>query len=295
MKNKLFTKPLKTTVLALTAILALAGAANAQNEYGLGATDNATGGGGLDNTAAGFEANYYDTTGNDNTANGYEALYENSSGSYNTADGYEANFYGSGDGNTGIGYQANYFGNYNTAVGFDSLYFNHGDNNIALGLDAGYNLQYGTNNIYIGNEGNTTESGTIHIGTSGTHTNTFIAGINGATVPSADPTNAVVIDAATDQLAVIPLSTLVGPAGPAGSDGINGVNGTPGVTGATGPQGVQGVQGPIGVGLVTGALLFLPAATPAPAGFTKIGTTSECYKNLSGHNVTMTISIYQKT
>src|SRR5262249_19734869 len=47
------------------------------------------------------------------------------------------------------------------------------------------NLRTGQNNIYIGNEGcRGHESGSIHIGATGTHRTTFIAGINGATVPT---------------------------------------------------------------------------------------------------------------
>src|SRR4029434_7577138 len=40
----------------------------------------------------------------------------------------------------------------------------------------------GNNNIDIGNAGKVSDSGTIRIGTTGTHTKTFIAGISGATV-----------------------------------------------------------------------------------------------------------------
>ena len=57
-----------------------------------------------------------------------------------------------------------------------------GDNNIALGASAGTNLFAGSNNIYIGNAGGGGgESGVIRIGTQGTQTATFIAGI--AAVP----------------------------------------------------------------------------------------------------------------
>ena len=56
------------------------------------------------------------------------------------------------------------------------------NNNIALGSHAGINLTTGNNNIDIGNEGVAGESNTIRIGTQGTQTNTFIAGISGVTV-----------------------------------------------------------------------------------------------------------------
>ena len=51
-----------------------------------------------------------------------------------------------------------------------------------MGAGAGGNLTTGSNNIDIGNRGVAGESDTIRIGTTGTHTNTFIAGISGVTV-----------------------------------------------------------------------------------------------------------------
>jgi hypothetical protein len=51
-----------------------------------------------------------------------------------------------------------------------------------LGLSAGANLTTGHNNIEIGNIGVADESNTIRIGTQGTQTATFIAGISGTTV-----------------------------------------------------------------------------------------------------------------
>jgi len=57
--------------------------------------------------------------------------------------------------------------------------------NIALGDRAGQNLTTGNNNIDTGNAGVAGESGAIRIGTSGTQTKTFVAGINGAAVTGA--------------------------------------------------------------------------------------------------------------
>jgi len=51
-----------------------------------------------------------------------------------------------------------------------------------LGSFAGSNLTTGNNNIDIGNVGVAAEANTIRIGTQGTQTKTFIAGINGAGV-----------------------------------------------------------------------------------------------------------------
>jgi Chaperone of endosialidase len=55
-----------------------------------------------------------------------------------------------------------------------------------LGSGAGANLTTGSNNIDIGNAGSAGESRRIRIGTRGTHTATFIAGIRGATTQNAD-------------------------------------------------------------------------------------------------------------
>ena len=53
-----------------------------------------------------------------------------------------------------------------------------------MGFQAGINLTTGSNNIYIGNAGGSGgESNRIRIGTVGTQTATFIAGISGANVP----------------------------------------------------------------------------------------------------------------
>src|SRR5207245_6349908 len=73
----------------------------------------------------------------------------------------------------------------NTANGLGALVSNTtGIANIALGTNSGANLTTGSNNIDIGNLGVAGESKRIRIGTSGTQTKTFIAGISGATVPS---------------------------------------------------------------------------------------------------------------
>ena len=78
---------------------------------------------------------------------------------------------------------SNTIGNGNTAIGLEALFNNTaGSDNIALGAGAGYNLTTGSNNIDIGNAGAANESNKIRIGTNGTHTNTFIAGISGVTV-----------------------------------------------------------------------------------------------------------------
>jgi hypothetical protein len=147
---------------------------------------NTTGG---SNTAVGSGALFRNTTGDDNTATGEAALTLNTSGSNNTASGYQTlNQNTTGNANTADGRFALFFntiGSGNTAVGFGALLNNRrGNSNIALGYQAGQSLSTGDNNIDIGNIGVGAEANTIRIGTAGTQTNAYIAGISGATVPT---------------------------------------------------------------------------------------------------------------
>jgi hypothetical protein len=69
------------------------------------------------------------------------------------------------------------------ADGFDALFNNTtGNSNIAIGLGAGGSLTTGSNNIDIGNQGVAAETNTIRIGTQGTQTRTFVAGISGSPI-----------------------------------------------------------------------------------------------------------------
>jgi hypothetical protein len=107
-----------------------------------------------------------------NTAVGNIALISNTTGNFNTATGADALFLNNG--------------NENTADGFGALFNNTtGNQNIALGHDAGSNLTTGDNNIDIGNQGVAGEANTIRIGTQGTQTATYIAGISGGAVAGA--------------------------------------------------------------------------------------------------------------
>jgi cbb3-type cytochrome oxidase subunit 3 len=141
---------------------------------------------GLDNTAIGFNALLSNATGSYNTATGFQTLHSNTTGTFNTATGRDAlSSNTAGSSNTAIGIEAlfsNTTGNSNTAIGVVALLNNNGDNNIAVGDSAGSNLTTGDNNIDIGNTGVTAESGRIRIGTRGTHTATFIAGISSVAV-----------------------------------------------------------------------------------------------------------------
>jgi trimeric autotransporter adhesin len=114
------------------------------------------------------------------TANGYAALVNNTGGSANTANGYYALFFNiNGSGNTANGFQAlnsNTSGSGNTAGGEAALYSNtSGSYNTALGYLAGSSITTGSSNIDIGNQGFTTDTNIIRIGSS--QSQTFIAGV----------------------------------------------------------------------------------------------------------------------
>jgi hypothetical protein len=154
---------------------------------------------GVRNTATGRAALANNTNGNDNTGDGHDALFSNTTGIHNTAtgsfallfsttandntaDGYAAMLFNTiGNRNAAVGYWALYnntTGNNNTANGYSGLVNNTtGNDNIAVGNFAGSNLTTGDNNIDIGNQGVAAEANTIRIGTAGTQTNAYIAGI----------------------------------------------------------------------------------------------------------------------
>jgi len=152
---------------------------------------------GFENTAIGEGALFGNTTGVLNTANGFQALSSNTTGAYNTANGANAlDGNTTGSNNTAAGLNAlrrNITGEGNTANGSRALVRNTtGNDNIALGNNAGENLTTGSNNIDIANRGVAGEAKTIRVGTTGTHTAAYMAGISGATVPTGV---AVIVDA----------------------------------------------------------------------------------------------------
>ena len=133
---------------------------------------------------------FSNTTGIGNTANGDGALADNTTGTENTANGFAALL-------------SNTTGSNNIASGLNALFNNStGGSNIALGAYAGYNLTTGDFNIDIGNQGVTGEAAKIRIGTAGTQTAAFIAGINGVAV-----TGTTVVVNGSGQLGVAPSST----------------------------------------------------------------------------------------
>ncbi len=130
--------------------------------------------------------------GADNAALGYFALAANISGNYNTAIGQYALFNNTnGYDQTAVGDWALRnmpSGNDNTAIGNQALqYLTNGIFNTALGSYAGYSILSGNYNIDIGNNGLAGDSQKIRIGTQGTQTNTFIAGIYNTPLASGSP------------------------------------------------------------------------------------------------------------
>jgi hypothetical protein len=174
--------------------------------------DNGVAGG---NTAVGYQAlqlNNQDnspTFGTLNTALGAQTLTSNVTGSSNTAIGQDAlTLNTSGANNSALGVNAlenNTVGSNNIAMGNGAGEFITGNNNIAIGYQAGFSVNGGgSNNIEIGNTGAAGDSGIIRIGTQGTQSKFFVAGVNGATA-----TNSIVgvsIDTTNGQVVVTPSS-----------------------------------------------------------------------------------------
>jgi hypothetical protein len=177
------------------------------------------------NTAAGTYAMYYNTSGFENTAIGASALTSNTTGYRNTAVGDSAlassatavgntaigdrvlSSDNSGYANTALGeasmiYSTSGYGN--TALGALTLQDNFtGNYNIAIGYGAGnYNDGGASNNIDIGHGGMNGDSGAIRLGTPGTHTAAFIAGISTSQV-----TGGAVFVTSSGQLGVLASSS----------------------------------------------------------------------------------------
>jgi hypothetical protein len=150
------------------------------------------------NSALGSQALRLNTSGSENSAFGESALANNTIGSRNTAIGQftlAANT--TGVENTAVGEDAvlsNTSGSNNSGYGWHTLNSNTtGTNNLALGHFAGANLTTGSNNIDLANIGVAGESATTRIGTQGTQTQAFMAGVSGV-VPSGTGATEVVVD-----------------------------------------------------------------------------------------------------
>ena len=134
------------------------------------------------NVATGNDALDSNTTGSDNVATGPDALRVNTTGSDNIALGQ------------GV-LRANVSSNSNVGVGSNALAKVRGRRNIALGPDAGANVSgLRSDNIEIGNKGLGTDSATTRIGTQGTQTRAFMAGIASTSIPG--PTQVVRVNSA---------------------------------------------------------------------------------------------------
>jgi hypothetical protein len=142
-----------------------------------------------DNTAIGYQALYLATTGDGNTAVGSSALSANTTGGANVAVGSNALASNTtAVNNTAVGYNAllsTTTASSNTAVGIGALQSNTtGTANAALGNGAGSAATNPSSSIFIGNVGLAADTTTIKIGTQGTQTSTYIAGIYSRTVDS---------------------------------------------------------------------------------------------------------------
>jgi hypothetical protein len=169
------------------------------------------------NTAMGSGALFSITSGTHNTAVGAQALFYSSAVSHNTAIGRSSlSGFNNGSFGTGVGYGAS-GSNSNTSIGWAAgpgsasqstaggrsalSYLGRGTNNVAYGHQAGLRLfydasnnivlgyqagkdinQYASNAIILGDTSSTYDFNLTRIGTQGTQTRAFIAGISGANI-----------------------------------------------------------------------------------------------------------------
>jgi hypothetical protein len=222
------------------------------------------------NTAEGEDSLFNLTTGNGNTAVGYHTLHNNDTGDFNIAVGnlaLVANV--NGGANTAIGTSAmdnNIDGNGNTAIGLQALAFNiSGVFNTGVGFFALQNTT-GSNNTALGiRAGDNLTNGfrNIDIGNEGV---------------AADSNTIRIGD--SNQSATF----------------IAGINGVPVADGAAVIIDGNDQLGTASAGSlqVTGQIIELVQGTPAPAGFTLIGTETIAYRDTSNKQRTVTVSLYRK-
>jgi len=131
---------------------------------------------GVSDVGVGALAQHAVTSGSFNTAVGEQSLQANTTGTNNLALGFLA-----------LATSTN--GALNTALGFGALSaMSSGYGNIAIGISAGANFTRNeANNIDVGNPGLTGEDNTIRIGTEGTQTSAYVAGIYDAIVGAGSP------------------------------------------------------------------------------------------------------------
>lgn len=125
------------------------------------------------NTAIGGLSLQRDTAGANNTAIGANALFNNTAGGTNTGAGAGALLNGPASGGTAIG---------NTALMNDT-----GVNNIGIGMNAANSVAgTGNTNVHIGNAGIVSDSSVVRIGTLGSQSAFFAAGVRGVTTGKGD-------------------------------------------------------------------------------------------------------------
>jgi len=173
------------------------GTTTTSNNVGVGFQALSSNTAGLDNTAVGQDAVHAITNGSNDTGIGFGALQLDTAG-YNTAVGAFAMYSNTtGVANTASGefaLEANTIGNYNTVLGQFALANNTtGGSNIAIGYQAAQFVSSGnSNNIHIGNSGASVDNGAIRVGTIGTQTSFFAAGVRGVTTGVNDAVPVVV-------------------------------------------------------------------------------------------------------
>ncbi|NBX41584.1 MAG: hypothetical protein EBR15_09260, partial [Gammaproteobacteria bacterium] len=152
---------------------------------------------GANNTAIGSDAATALTTGSGNTVAGSGAAIALTTGSGNTVAGNGAAVaLTTGGNNTVVGAGGAALlvtGASNLALGYSALSkLTSGGTNIAVGASAGSTYTTESNNIAVGNTGTAADTGVIRLGTVGTQTKTFVAGINGVTLGATG--NIVLVD-----------------------------------------------------------------------------------------------------
>jgi hypothetical protein len=147
-------------MFAPTGVLQMGGV-NGNNSLGVGvrALAHLTPGGNPGNTAFGFDAVNYTSSGVEITGIGYDALWSNISGNSNTGVGAQVGLFNQlGSFNTMLGAQAgkgtdtpansNY--SYNTFLGYQNgFYVTTGSNNLTAGHHSGVSLTTGSNNVIL--------------------------------------------------------------------------------------------------------------------------------------------------
>nr|UXE45409.1 hypothetical protein Hi04_10k_c4773_00024 [uncultured bacterium] len=166
------------------------------------------------NTFLGYYSGYGTTSGSYNTFFGHSTGISNTTGYYNVFLGAlsgSANTTGIYNSFIGVNSGQKSTGNYNTFIGGASgQNVTIGQNNTFIGLNAGWGVAAGSqntmigfgagqtanpagsNNLYLANQGQSSDNGIIRIGDSANQTAAYIAGVNGTSTSSGVP---VFIDA----------------------------------------------------------------------------------------------------